>query len=226
MNGALETIHFTLAVLASAIAVIAWRVRGLRGALELTGLMVCLTFWLIAGAVVLLAPDLAAKILWQKLTYIGAFSVPPLWLIFAARVTLDPKWLTASLIALLFVVLTITLTLLFSTDFALQDFQIDPELPRGVTSSAGSWWGAHLLYSYSVLFTGTMLLVRAWTQHRGVYRRQLGIWIFSVTIPLGLNILRQTAWLPGLNFDPTPAALAVRGLLILNGLLRHRLLAL
>ena len=47
-----------------------------------------------------------------------------------------------------------------------------------------------------------------------------------MTIPLGLNILRQTEWLPGLNFDPTPVALAVCSLLILNGLLRHRLLAL
>ena len=226
MDGSLETIHFTLAVLSSAIAVIAWRVRGLRGASELTGLMVCLTFWLIASAIVLLAPDLTGKILWQKLSYIGAFSVPPLWLIFSARVTLDPKWLTRSLIGLLFLVPIVTLLLLFSTDFVVQDFRFSPDLPRGLTSSAGPWWGAHLLYSYGALLTGTLLLVRAWTQHRGVYRRQLGIWILSVTIPFALNILRQTAWLPRLNFDPTPAALAVCGLLILNGLLRHRLLAL
>ena len=226
MDGALETIHLTLAVLASAIAVIAWRVRALRGALELTGLMVCLTFWLIASATVLLVPDFFDKTLWQKLSYVGAVTVPPLWLIFSARVTLDPKWLTPGLTALLFVVPLVTLSLLFSTDLVLQDFRPNPELPRGLTSSAGPWWGAHLFYSYSTLLGGTLLLARAWTQHRGVYRRQLGIWIVSVTIPLGLNILRQTEWLPGLNFDPTPVALAVCSLLILNGLLRHRLLAL
>ena len=226
MDGSLETIHFTLAVLTSAIAVIAWRVRGLRGASELTGLMVCLTFWLIASALVLVAPDLPTKIVWQKLTYFGAGVVPPLWLIFAARVTLDPKWLTPGLTALLFVVPLITLTLLFSTNLVLQDFRVDPDLARGVTSSVGPWWGAHLLYSYGTLIAGTLLLARAWTQHRGVYRRQLGLWIISVTIPFGLNILRQTAWLPALNFDPSPAALALCSLLILNGLLRHRLLAL
>ena len=226
MDGSLATIHFTLAVLASAVAVIAWRVRGLRGALELTGLMVCLTCWLIASAVTLLVPQLPDKVLWQKLAYIGAFSVPPLWLIFSARVTLDPKWLTRGLIAILFVVPAVTLILLFSTDLVLRDFRINPDLPIGVTSSAGPWWGAHLLYSYGALLGGTLLLARAWTQHRGVYRRQLGIWIFSVTIPFGLNILRQTAWLPGLNFDPSPVALALCSLLILNGLLRHRLLAL
>lgn len=226
MDGSLDTIHLILAVLASAVAVIAWRVRGLRGALELAGLMVCLTFWLIASAMVLLVPELSDKILWQKLAYIGAFSVPPLWLIFSARVTLDPKWLTPGLLGVLFVVPVVTLTLLFSTDTVLQDFRFNPDLPRGVTSSAGPWWGAHLFYSYGALLAGTLLLARAWTQHRGVYRRQLGIWMFSVTIPFGLNILRQTAWLPGLNFDPTPVALALCSLLILNGLLRHRLLAL
>ncbi len=226
MDGSLETIHFTLAVLTSVIAVIAWRVRGLRGASELTGLMICLTFWLVASAMTLLIPDLATKMIWKKLTYVGASIVPPLWLIFSARVTLDPKWLTAGLTATLFAVPLVTLTLLFSTDFVLQDFRLDPDLPKGLTSSAGPWWGAHLLYSYGALLTGTLLLARAWTQHRGVYRRQLGIWIVSVTIPFGLNILRQTALLPGLNFDPSPGALALCSLLILNGLLRHRLLAL
>ena len=226
MDGSLETIHFTAAVLASAIAVIAWRVRALRGALELTALMICLAFWLVCGALVLLLPDFSDKLLWQKLSYVGVATVPPLWFIFSARVTLDPKWLTPGLNAWLFVVPVITLSLLFTTDIVLRDFRVNPDLPRGLTSSAAPWWGAHLLYSYGALLGGTMLLARAWTQHRGVYRRQLGIWIVSVTIPFGLNILRQTEWLPGLNFDPTPAALAVCGLLILNGLLRHRLLAL
>ena len=226
MEGFLETIHFTTALLASAIAVIAWRVRALRGARELTVLMACLAFWLVCGALVLLTPGFSDKLLWQKLSYLGAVTVPPLWFIFSARVTLNPRWLTPGLIAMLFIVPTITLSLLFSTDLVLRDFRPNPDLPRGLTSSAAPWWGAHLLYSYSALLGGTMLLFRAWTQHRGVYRRQLGIWIISVTIPFGLNILQQTQWLPGLNFDPTPASLAVCGLLILNGLLRHRLLAL
>ncbi len=226
MDSLLETLHFTTAVLAGAIAVVSWRFRNLRGATELMLLMLCIVLWVSAGAVSLLISDFDGKVLWQKLSYIGAFSVPPLWLIFSTRVTLDPKWLTPGLMALLFVVPVLTLTLLFTTNLVLTDFRPNPELLRGVNSSSGPWWGAHLLYSYGALLTGTFMLMRAWTQHRGVYRLQLGIWIASIVIPFGLNLIRQLEWLPVFNFDPTPAALAVCGLLILNGLLRHRLLSL
>jgi diguanylate cyclase (GGDEF)-like protein len=222
----LTTIDFTTAVLAAAIAVIAWRIRALRGALELMSSMSFIAFWLVTGALSLLAPDFDSKVLWMKLGYVGVVTVPPLWLIFAARVTLDPKWLTPGLIALLFVVPALTLTLLFTTNLVLTDIIFNPDIPGGLTSSGGPWWGAHLLYSYGTLLGGTGLLARAWTQHRGVYRMQLGLWIVSMVIPFGFNALLQTGWFPVRSLDLTPAALAVCGLLILNGLLRHRLLSL
>ncbi|NJK45776.1 MAG: PAS domain-containing protein [Pleurocapsa sp. SU_196_0] len=226
MDTLLTTINFTTAVLSGAIAVIAWRFRGLRGATEVMWSMLCITFWLIAGAWSLLTPDFDAKVLWSKLSYLGVVSVPPLWLIFSARVTLDPKWLSPGLIALLFVVPAITVTLLLTTNIVLHDFRFNPDIPDGLTSSVGPWWGAHLLYSYGTLLGGTALLARAWKQHRGVYRLQLGTWMLSMAVPFSFNALLQTNLVPVRSLDLTPAALAVCGLLILNGLLRHRLLSL
>jgi diguanylate cyclase (GGDEF)-like protein len=226
MDTLLTTINFATAVLSSVIAAVAWRFRSLRGANELMYSMLCISFWLIAGSLSLLTANFEDKVLWSKLSYLGVVSVPPLWLMFSARVTRNPKWLTPGLNALLFVIPAITLTLLLTTDVVLHEFRFNPDIPGGLTSSIGPWWGAHLLYSYGTLLGGTALLARAWTQHRGVYRSQLGTWMLSMAVPFGFNVLLQTPWFPVRSLDLTPAALAVCGLLILNGVLRHRLLSL
>src|SRR6476619_612381 len=74
------------ALIALAIGWLAWRQRTLPSALALMWLGLAVAEWTVTYALELSAPDLASKLVWAKLQYVGIVCVPVAWLVLAARV--------------------------------------------------------------------------------------------------------------------------------------------
>ena len=81
------------AILASLLALLAWRRRPVPGATTMTVLMLVLTAWSILYAFELAAVDLASKLFWARLQYAAFLSVPVLWLVFVLQYTNQEKML-------------------------------------------------------------------------------------------------------------------------------------
>ena len=104
------------AVLASLLAVLAWRRRPVPGATTMTVLMLVLAAWAILYAIELAAVDLASKLFWARLQYAAFLSVPVLWLVFVLQYTNQEKMLSRRSIVLLAIVPLVTLALVWTTE--------------------------------------------------------------------------------------------------------------
>ncbi len=74
------------ALVALAIAWLAWRQRRLPSALALMWMSLAVAEWTATYALELSASDFASKLVWAKLQYIGIVCVPVAWLVLTARV--------------------------------------------------------------------------------------------------------------------------------------------
>src|SRR5262245_11096381 len=79
----LVIISFTTSAIAASVAVVGWRRRAAPGARALALLMLAVTEWTFFRGLEAASVDIATKIWWAKLEYVGINSVAPLWLAFA-----------------------------------------------------------------------------------------------------------------------------------------------
>src|SRR6187399_91771 len=77
------------ALFALAIAWAAWRQRAQPSALALLGLSLAVAEWAATYALELAASDVASKLVWAKLEYIGIVGVPVAWLLLTVRVAAE-----------------------------------------------------------------------------------------------------------------------------------------
>ena len=104
------------AILASLLALLAWRRRPVPGATTMTVLMLVLTAWSILYAFELAADDLTAKLFWARIQYAAFLFVPILWLVFVLQYTNQEKMLSRRGIILLAIIPLVTLALVWTTE--------------------------------------------------------------------------------------------------------------
>ena len=104
------------AAMTTAMSLYAWRHRSVTSAATFALLMIASTVWSLSSLLELLSITLPGKTFWLEFKYIGAASVPPLWLIFVLQYTGHEKWLTRRNLALLAAVPVVTLVIVFTND--------------------------------------------------------------------------------------------------------------
>ena len=118
--------HFNLATLsvvisaifAIALAIFAWRRRATNPwVVPFTLLAIVIAEWTIGYALELAALNLPLKIMWAKIQYLGIVTTPLAWFIFAAQYSGREAWSLRRNIAILFIIPTITLLLVFTNEF-------------------------------------------------------------------------------------------------------------
>lgn len=211
------------------ISAVAWQRRGkVPGAVTVTSLMHANAIWALMYALELSTPHLAWQLWFARLEYIGILPVPVLWLIFCLHYTRQADWLIPRrqrLFALLpaafyLLVLTNDLHGLVWPEVA----QIRLGTARVLQVSHGPMFWAIILYSYTFLATGTLLLARAWLEAPPFYRRQVEVILAGALIPWIGNILYITRLSPFPFLDLTSFAFTLTGLLTTWGLARYNLL--
>src|SRR5215510_4644253 len=82
---ALVLVSIATSAISASVAVVAWRRRAAPGATALALLMLAVTVWTFFRALEAAAPDVASKVWWAKMEYVGHNSIGLLWLRFAFR---------------------------------------------------------------------------------------------------------------------------------------------
>jgi PAS domain S-box-containing protein len=200
--------------------------RGVAGAPAFVWLALAVAEWVLTYALELGTGNMARKILYSQLQYLGIASVPLAWLAFTLQYTGRGAWLTRRKLALLLIEPLIALTLVFTnTAHGLIWSSIGTAgefMPLPVEH--GSWFWVHVAFAYVLMLLGSILLVQAIVRSRPVYRRQAVALLVGAAAPwLGnaLYIFRQNPLHP---LDLTPAGFAVTALAVGWALFRYRLL--
>lgn len=197
------------------VAFLAWQRKSVKGAKELTLLMVgagIWTFWVMFETA---ATTIQDKVFWSGLEYIGAVSTPVFYLIFVLRFTGKDKFISFKYILLLFIIPVITLLLAITNekhDLIWSGFSAISEKTNIMEYSHGiGYWIGHVAYNYFVFILASIYLFSFVISHVKIFRMQgllvfiagLCPWIASVIYLSGINFV------PGLNI--TPASIILTG---------------
>jgi signal transduction histidine kinase len=210
------------------LAVISWRRRHTRGAVELMFLCLALAVWTSGSATENAQTNLEAALFWGRVKYFGLLLMPPGWLIFTLRYTGRMTTLSPQTLALLSIHPILSLLLIWTTEshgLYWSSYRIATEqTPAMFDAGRGPLYWVVTAYVYALVLYGTGIMLQfAWNRRR-VYRAQSLLIAAAVLAPLAANILFLANLIRIPGFDPTPVAFGMSCLIIAFGLLRFRLL--
>ena len=213
---------FVASAFSLALGLIAWR-RPAPGARAFAVLLIAIAQWAATYAFEMVATDLAGKLLWDQLSYIGSAIVGPAWLLFTLSYTeWQPRRGRRAGLFVLVIVFLLNQALVWTdlgrglmwTFAGLES--LDISLPLRFEYGPTYW--VMLLYDYATLLAGVWLIARSLVQSGRIYSRQALALLLGVGAPLAANIVYQ-ANLVG-TIDPTPFAFTFTGLAFFWGFLR------
>ncbi|MFB6226986.1 MAG: histidine kinase N-terminal 7TM domain-containing protein, partial [Halobacteriales archaeon] len=178
----------------------------------------------------LFAADLGAKLVWELVGYAGLVVLPAAFLVFALRFTGRHEWVSRPVLAALSVHPVFTLVLLatnpghglFYAGVSLTEVG-DLSLLVWTSANAGPAFWIHLVYSYGLLFFGTVLLLRSALTSNRLYRAQTAAIVGGTLLSWGVN-LAVVAGLGPEYIDLTPLGFALGVIVLAVGVFRFQLL--
>ncbi len=210
------------------VAFLAWQRRFVKGARELTLLMIAAgigALWLIFETA---APAVMEKIFWSKLEFIGGIPTPVLYLIFVLRFTGKDRFITPKYILLLFIIPVITFAFVITNEHhhlvwtgfsAISDQTNLMEYYHGIV-----FWTGYICYTYLMLFVATICLFSFIIRQNKPFRFQGLIVLISGLCPWIASVLYLTGSNPVVGLDITPISIIFSGVLVAYAILNIRFL--
>ena len=196
------------------IAFLSWQRKSVKGAKELTFLMIAAGFGAFCLIFETAAPLMSEKIFWSKLEYLGGVSTPVCYLIFVLRFTGKDKFLSFRYILLLFLLPVITLVLTFTNEkhnLMWSGFSPISDTSNLMEYYHGTWfWFGYIAYTYVLLFCAAALLLSFIIRQARAFRSQ-GIVIFIAGLfPWIASVIYVNGYdpIPGLDLPPVSIVLS------------------
>lgn len=204
--------------------------RGVPGSAAFSWMMIAVALWSFTSALHTLVGDTGARILIAKVQYLGVAPIGALWLLFTSHYS-RASWPDNRLVrAAVWIVPAITLVLAATNEYHHVYWAAITEVATPLGSrlvyTGGPWYWVHVAYSYLLMASGTLILVRGLRQFPPPYRRQTVLMITGALVPWISNILYVARILPATGPDLTPIAFTVSGACFTWGLYRYRLFGL
>ncbi|MCK9627474.1 MAG: ATP-binding protein [Bacteroidales bacterium] len=218
----LYTVYSLIYVVSSLIsffgAVLAWNKKEIKGAREVSWLMLASgfgSFWVIFSTSAL---TVAEKVFWAKLEYVGGVFTPPLFLMFILRFTERDQYLKPKYIFLYLLPFVVTLCLLWlkKTEHLIWPgfSDIYPETNLMEFYHGPVFWIGYVFFSYLMMAVGSVLILLFLIKHKKNYRHQGVVILLGSLVPWTSSIL----YIAGINIAPgldlAPASIAISGLLL------------
>ena len=221
-------IMITAAIVCMSIVAYVWsRHRSNSETIPLVLLLLGITEWIIAALLGLVDQNLAHKILWAKVEYIGVVSVPLAVLGYVLYHSGSNQKLTVKRLAWLALIPVITLILAWTNgNHGLIWAKYIPYREHGLvlsdkTYGLGFW--IYWVYSYLVLLAATVLSIRLSLVSPKLFRWQSILIVIGILMPWAGNLLYVLHINPFGNLDLTPLAFSITGIALAIGMFQWQL---
>jgi diguanylate cyclase (GGDEF)-like protein/PAS domain S-box-containing protein len=216
------------ALVAGAVAVVAWRRTATSMGRSLVLLMGSVFVWSFLAAFEAAVPATATKILLSKVEYLGIASTPVLMFLFALKFSRSGSRLKKGRAAALWIIPVLTLLLAATNEAHGLIWSGFSPAPVGETRlllyQHGTFFWVHVGYSYLLLFATTVLLLLAYFRFKGIHRRQAVALLLSFPWPWLGNALYLAGLAGGKSgHDFTPVGFAIAGFFLLGAMFRLQL---
>jgi diguanylate cyclase (GGDEF)-like protein/PAS domain S-box-containing protein len=191
----------------------------------LSTVLAACAFWAFAYALEIGSPTLSGKFTWMQVSIAPIILIPLLWLIFTFEFSGQIKWLQPVRLAVLGLVST-GLAVFCWTDawrhLVWKAVALDATGTLLMITPGPIYW-VMLIYCYSLVLAGSVLLLQSLRQNAEWYLRQVFSLILALVIPWigSLIYVFNIGPVPGL--DLTPETFFFSGLLIVISLFRYSL---
>ncbi len=201
--------------ISSYIALRLWPIRRSPGAAYLLWAIFCVLVWTTASIFEITSENLALKLLWTKVQYLGiaflALAIFSFALVYSGR----GKWLTRNRFLLLLILPLGTFFIAVSNGWhhlLWSTIGMPPGTLIGpLVVGKGPWYYVNIVYSYILLIISTAYFIHFAYKNRNLYRQQALIMLIGMLIPWVGNILYilRSGPIPGFDWTPLTFTLAI-----------------
>lgn len=214
--------------IALVVAAVSWQRRRALGAVYLALLGLAAAEWAFCIVFEAAATTVPLKLLWSKLAYPGTTTAPLFFFLFAWTYAQRGRHLTRRAIGLLSVVPVLTVLAAATNEWhhwVWTGVVIRPETGLAVYGH-GPWFWVFFLYTYALLLTGIVSLLRGMYLFPAYYRHHMASLLLGMLVPVVGNVVYVSGLNPIPGVDWTPVTFAVTGAVVAWGLFRQSLLTL
>jgi len=203
-----------------------WRRRYLLGASSLAGLLFALAEWSFSAGIGYLVTTPLAKVFWAKMSYVGAFSAMPFFLIFSLYFAHQSAWLTPRRLLALWLFPALALGLTWTNEWhslVWRGYEFDPT-NSALVFQYGIVFYIYIAYAYLCAFIAVFVLLKLYRSAVSIYRAQVRLMLLAISVPLISVFIRITGLNPVPGLKITALVLIFPGVLLTWGFLSNRLL--
>jgi PAS domain S-box-containing protein len=206
-----------------------FRYRKAPGSQALSILILGASIWSLGYAFEILAPSLTTKLFWEKVEFFGIVIIPLAWFTFVAQYLGYPRWMKRILDhkILLAIIPVVTLVLVWTNGFHNLIWQV-VEMERVgplviLDFVRGPWFWVLMVYSYTLLLLGSIMLVIGVFGIVRLQRWQVLLTLLAILLPWVGNVLYITGISPEHFLDWTAFLFLFSGVLFSISLFRFQL---
>jgi PAS domain S-box-containing protein len=220
-------ILLTAGTISAVLAYAGWRNRAIPISRPFTLLMAAETVWIFGYLLELTSPSLQAVLLINDIEYPALQTVPVAWLFIVLVYTGREHYLTRRTIPLFFIVPAIVWILVLTNP--VHHLYYSGFSPLFVNGSVlwvyehGPLFWIHIAYCYILALIALVLVAGRLFAATALYRRQTLLLFCAACIPAFCNMAYVFQLAPFPEYDLTPFAFLVTGIVIAVGLLRYQL---
>ncbi len=220
-------LYYIAASIMVTLAFITWRMKPKRGG-AWVGLLTFAFLWTIGVILESLLTDMHLKMRAVGLvSYLAVGGITFFWAYFTIVYTHHEQWLNKFTIGFLAIVPIANYIIVNTTElhnlFWSERFLIEKNGFVFLGVEYGFLFWIWVVYVYSIILGGAILLIRAIIRHPKVYQGQALMLILGATVPLVFNFVYLLGFNPIDPMDLAPVGFVLSGIFITVGLLRFRL---
>jgi PAS domain S-box-containing protein len=206
---------------------IGWRNRAIPISRPFILLMAAETVWIFGYALELMSTNLSTVLLLNNIEYPAVSTVPVAWLFIVLWYTGRERYLTRRTVPLFFIIPAIVWILVLTNPF--HHLYYTGFYQESVNGSLiwiyehGPLFWIHISYCYLLALVALVLAAGRLFVPTGLYRRQTIILLIAACIPALCNMAYVFRLAPFPEYDLTPIAFLVTGIVLVVGLLRYQL---
>jgi diguanylate cyclase (GGDEF)-like protein/PAS domain S-box-containing protein len=216
------SLFFLIAILATVIslllAISALKLRS-PGSGAFMWMMFAVSLWTGSIAAGMRAPNHETAFLWTMVRMVGVILSPVAWFFLVIRYTERPFLSSRRNIILVLIIPVLSIILYLTNNYhhwfveqihylQVRAFLIDE------TWDLGPYFTIHVLYSYSLIVIGDLILLREAVQIADRFRRQAIAIVLATVIPLLINLSYITHFIPSLKVNYDPLGFVLTGLIL------------
>ncbi len=197
-----------------------------RGKMPMMLMLILGAEWCIAAGFEAAAPDIATKIFWSQVEYIGSMSSPVLYCYFVLAFLEKDKEEVKRHFWILWIIPALTILIGATNSFhslLWTNFEWKSTAYNSLRYSHGPWFWVAVLYAFLLIILGGIFMIREVVKFPAFFHRQAWYLIVGSVFPIITTIIYASGYSPLGGFDISPIGFLFAGLLFVFGIIQKQM---